>query len=85
MNAAAGLPRWIDDAACVNHPPHLFFGSRIGAAEDAKAVCASCPVAGLCLEFGLTEPAGIYGGLGPKARKRLRRELRRSQRRGTTT
>ena len=39
----------------------------------AKAICATCPVRGLCLEYALAvrEPYGIWGGLNEYERRRL--------------
>lgn len=39
----------------------------------AKALCAICPVWRPCLDEGLEEPEGIWAGLGPADRDRLRR------------
>lgn len=38
----------------------------------AKATCARCPVREPCLDAGLHEEYGIWGGLGRRARQRLR-------------
>lgn len=43
---------------------------------DAKAVCAACPVRADCLEYGLAEPAGIWGGRTARERRYIRRRLR---------
>jgi len=40
----------------------------------AKKICATCPVREECLEFGLTEPIGIWGGLTPKERRIVKRQ-----------
>jgi hypothetical protein len=56
----------------------VFFPGRTDSGEAAKQVCAGCPVIGDCLEFALqTMPAaerdhGVYGGLTPTERARLR-------------
>lgn len=39
----------------------------------ARAGCATCPVRAACLELGLTEPWGIWGGLSSAERRALRR------------
>lgn len=39
---------------------------------DARAICATCPVRAECLGAGMDEEWGVWGGIGPKLRKRLR-------------
>jgi WhiB family redox-sensing transcriptional regulator len=58
----------------------LFFPER-GSTERiwvaaAKAVCASCPVRCDCLEVGMSEPRGVWGGLTAYERRRLRHQQR---------
>lgn len=45
----------------------------------AKRLCAKCPVRDLCLEFALVndELHGLWGGLTPRERQRLRARGRR--------
>lgn len=42
--------------------------------REAKKICNACPVQSLCLEFALVnyEAHGLWGGLTPKDRQRLR-------------
>jgi WhiB family redox-sensing transcriptional regulator len=63
---------WRDRAACKNEDPALFFapdGEEPAAAEvreaQAKAVCASCPVAADCFWFAgaVGIRTGIWGGI----------------------
>jgi WhiB family transcriptional regulator, redox-sensing transcriptional regulator len=70
---------WQQDAACKDTPdPDVFFPGKTDSGAAAKQVCAGCPVIGDCLEFALqTMPAaerdhGVYGGLTPTERARLR-------------
>jgi WhiB family transcriptional regulator, redox-sensing transcriptional regulator len=70
---------WQQAAACKDIPdPDLFFPGKGEDGEAAKQVCAGCPVLGECLAFALaTMPApdrdhGVYGGLTPAERARLR-------------
>lgn len=69
---------WHELAACRDEDPALFFGEGIeGRAHDyapALAICAGCPVRDECLEAGLYEPAGVWGGLAPRARAKIARE-----------
>jgi WhiB family transcriptional regulator, redox-sensing transcriptional regulator len=70
---------WQQDAACKDVPdPDVFFPGKGEDAEAAKQVCAGCPVLGECLEFALAtmrapdRDHGVYGGLTPAERARLR-------------
>lgn len=73
---------WHDHAACKSEDPALFFNSdeseegfeRAQRERAARRVCASCPVSTECLRHALTRPEefGIWGGLNPAERERLR-------------
>jgi transcription factor WhiB len=69
---------WHEDAACVDTDPDSFFPEPgPGISQDiaaAKRVCARCPVRSQCLAYALEhhEPEGIWGGLTPPERRRLR-------------
>lgn len=41
--------------------------------EQARRICDACPVRTACLDDHLEERFGIFGGLDPNERKRLRR------------
>jgi WhiB family redox-sensing transcriptional regulator len=49
-------------------------------AEEAKAICASCPVRQSCLEYSLSarEREGVWGGLTERERRRIVRQHRKS-------
>jgi WhiB family redox-sensing transcriptional regulator len=71
---------WRERGACVDQDPELFFPSgRTRAAleqtDRARAVCARCAVAGLCLSWALStgEQFGIWGGTSPEDRRAIRR------------
>lgn len=71
--------RWTDRARCASairageakaewwFPDRELEGQRNGA--KARAICAECPVARECLEAGIGEQDGIWGGLGHTRRK----------------
>jgi WhiB family redox-sensing transcriptional regulator len=67
-------PDWAADAAC-RGMTDMFFAERgdSGTIKRAKAVCAGCPVRDECLEYGLHERFGIWGGLAPKERREPKR------------
>lgn len=64
---------------CIQTDPELFFGESPGNNSlEAKAVCGRCEVREQCLEWALEtrQEDGIWGGKGPKQRRRIRRERR---------
>jgi WhiB family redox-sensing transcriptional regulator len=71
---------WQPRAACRDHPhPELWFPENADSRNlEPYAICAACPVRAECLEFGMTERFGIWGGASDRERRRLRRQrLRR--------
>jgi WhiB family transcriptional regulator, redox-sensing transcriptional regulator len=66
---------WMESALCAQVDPELFYPEKGGGTHAAKAVCASCPVVAECLEYALRsdDAFGVYGGLSPRQRRRLRR------------
>jgi WhiB family redox-sensing transcriptional regulator len=78
---------WRNRAACRGDDPRVFVpDSRTPDAYlAAKAICATCPVTGDCLDYAMTVEGsaaapsryGVYGGLSPEERyARYRRERR---------
>ena len=68
-------PRWHHDAACADADPNLFFTERGESTKPAKQLCELCPVRSPCLEVGLFQRFGIWGGKSERERRRLRRVL----------
>ena len=69
---------WRTLAACRGLDPALFFAERGDTltVRNARAVCATCPVAAECLEFAIAngETEGMWGGLcGDELRAEKRR------------
>ena len=64
---------WTDFAAC-RGLTDLFFAEHGQAADAAQArtVCSTCPVREPCLEAGLWEEFGVWGGTNRPERQRLR-------------
>lgn len=58
----------------VFHPERPERGGRDPHGNEARAVCAACPVVARCLEHGVgqCEVLGIWGGAGDRIRTRLR-------------
>jgi WhiB family redox-sensing transcriptional regulator len=66
----------MDDALCAEVTPDIFFPEMGNAfTRQAKQICADCPVAMICLEYSVEHdiPFGIWGGLTPAERRRLKR------------
>ena len=61
------------DASTFFHPENERGRSRRRREEQAKAVCAECPVARQCLDWALSvrEPYGVWGGLSSVEREEL--------------
>jgi WhiB family redox-sensing transcriptional regulator len=80
QRAQAG--EWLARAACRGMDPELFFPDRGESTEQAKAVCAACPVRAECLDHALTnvERFGIWGGLSERERRAIRRARTRAAR-----
>jgi len=64
---------WMDDAACSGLPVEWFFIEIGCSAKKARSVCATCPVKAECLQYGVNETEGIWGGTSDEQRRVLRR------------
>lgn len=83
----ADLWDWQLEAACRGMDSGLFFHpdrergeARARREEQAKAICAACPVRQACLDHALAvrEPYGVWGGLTEHERAELLRQRRLS-------
>lgn len=68
--------RWMDSALCAQVDLELFFPEKCKPQDSykAKRICARCPVAAECLEYGMNMSHGIFGGLGERERRQLRNQ-----------
>lgn len=64
---------WKDQALCKGSGTAQFFPER-GEPFKYPEVCKTCPVQQQCLEAGLSEYHGIWGGRSEKQRRAMRRE-----------
>jgi Transcription factor WhiB len=71
--------RWRDQGACAAADPEMFFPEPFEPAEDALAMCATCPVSGECLSHALSTPElyGVWGGTTEEERESLLRWMHR--------
>lgn len=69
---------WRDLAECRGMGPALFYPAQGEPMDNAKAVCAECPVRAECLEDALAncEQWGVWGGLSERQRDRMRQRRR---------
>lgn len=65
---------WRGSALCAQVDTEIFFLDKGDPPAPAKRICAACPVRVDCLTEALdrNEPYGIWGGLAPRERQRLR-------------
>lgn len=71
---------WRDRAACHGLDPDIFYPVSDDDAQEAKSICAVCPVREACLEYALAnrERDGVWGGATERERRRMIRQRRKS-------
>jgi WhiB family redox-sensing transcriptional regulator len=75
-----GPLEWMEQAACLEHDPEIFFPLKGGSTVFVKSICAGCPVLEECREHALasvTPLEGIWGGTSERERRKLRNQRRR--------
>ncbi|CAN5181331.1 WhiB family transcriptional regulator [soil metagenome] len=80
------LGSWREVSACADSPVDFFpTPEDVKGISEAKAVCATCPVADECLSFALEtrQSEGIWGGHTPKERQKVRRKWAEQVRRAS--
>lgn len=74
-------PHWAAQAACAGKTTAVWFSEDPdGAYSHARTICAACPVQPDCLEWALASRVdhGLWGGLNPDERRRIRRRRQRA-------
>ena len=68
---------WKLEGVCRTVDPDLWYPENSSPAWEAKRLCRNCPVVTQCLEYALDnkEMFGIWGGLSPRERQRIRRDM----------
>ena len=71
---------WRQRAACRGIDPDIFYPASEEEADEAKAICAQCPVREACLEYALAnrERDGVWGGATERERRRMIRQRRKT-------
>ena len=74
LNLMKAIKKAGQNPVCMETDPELFFPETWAQARDAKRLCGDCPVQNDCLRFALetNQQDGIWGGLTPEERRRLR-------------
>jgi WhiB family redox-sensing transcriptional regulator len=69
---------WMTRGRCTNVPPSRFFPSDGAGVEQARKICAECPVRLECLEHALAERIdhGVWGGCSERERRRILKHRR---------
>lgn len=70
---------WVQRSACKGLDPIIFYPATDEEADEAKDVCARCPVLDDCLEHAISnrEHNGVWGGATERERQRIIRRRRR--------
>jgi Transcription factor WhiB len=71
---------WMDEANCKGMDVDIFFPLRGEYPESEKiikVVCGNCKVKNQCLEYGMNQEVGYFGGVSAIARIRIVRARRR--------
>jgi WhiB family transcriptional regulator, redox-sensing transcriptional regulator len=71
---AAVKPAWMKRAACRDADPELFFPTKGVKPTEAKAICATCPVASECYEYATADRFlhGVWASTTKFDRRKLR-------------
>lgn len=81
MTVPQYVGEWQAAGACLSADPEIFFpvsaaGASAPQIEQARRICARCPVQRECLDWAMSsgEMHGIWGGTTPEERTRVRRK-----------
>ncbi len=71
---------WRQKGACRGLDPAIFYPASDEEADEAKSICATCPVREPCIEYALTnrERDGVWGGATERERRRMLRQRRKT-------
>lgn len=70
--------QWMREGECRNYPASAFFPSDGVGVAAARKICETCPVAGQCLDYALTNRIdhGVWGGTSERERRRILKRRR---------
>jgi hypothetical protein len=76
LSTGNDTPHWQPKGACAAVDPRIFFPEVGKPGNEARLICAGCPVRAACLAWAIAHPAmtetGIYGGTSDRERRRIR-------------
>lgn len=69
---------WMEQGACRDYPPNVFFPSDSIGVAAAKKICAGCVVIDVCKEYALSNHIenGVWGGMSERDHRRIRKQRR---------
>ena len=69
---------WMRDGHCRHYPPAAFFPSDGVGVDQARKICAECPVREECLDYALVNRIdhGVWGGCSERQRRRIAKARR---------
>jgi WhiB family redox-sensing transcriptional regulator len=69
---------WMALGKCRKLAPSVFFPNNGAGVEQARQICAGCPVKEPCLEYALYHRIdhGVWGGASERERRRIARRRR---------
>jgi len=72
---------WMARGSCAEMAPSTFFPSDGAGVEEARRICAGCPVRELCLEHALSHRIdhGVWGGCSERERRRILKRRRQAR------
>lgn len=67
---------WVEKARCKEVGTETFYPEKSDhiSSRKARAICSRCEVKAECLEYGINEEHGIWGGLTSVERRHLRKQ-----------
>lgn len=77
---------WMAQGLCATLPPSTFFPSDGVGVDEARKICAGCPVKDQCLDHALAQRIdhGVWGGCSERERRRILKR-RRAERTACTS
>lgn len=70
---------WQERANCIGCDPEAFFSeATTGTPKQVLRVCGACEVQAECLQAGMNEDWGVWGGLSRVQRSRIRKTVKRA-------
>ena len=78
-------PRWMDQAACKGQTDLFYVEVSGPPPKNASLVCELCPVTRECLGYAIArnERFGVWGGMAPRKRRRVRAQVLAAIKAGT--